>query len=93
MGLLSKVVFHKYKVHGSSIIDYKEDETICIYPEELAVTPSFMKIASSEHGLVALECLVDVFEKYGHLSARELVDKTHQPDGPWDRVYRPGKML
>jgi uncharacterized phage-associated protein len=90
-GPVVESVFHKYKVHGSSIIDYKEDETVCIYPEELAVTPSFMKIASSEHGLIALDCLIDVFEKYGHLSAQELVYKTHRPGGPWDRVYKPGK--
>jgi len=90
-GPVIESVFQKYKVHGSSVIDYKEDETICISTDRMVITPSFMKIASSEHGLIALDCILKVFEKYGHLSAGELVDKTHQPGGPWDRVYKPGK--
>lgn len=28
-----------------------------------------------------------VWKKYGHLSARELSDLTHQPNTPWSRAY------
>ncbi|WP_283749714.1 Panacea domain-containing protein [Bacillus mycoides] len=89
-GPVVESVFHKYKVHGSSVIDYKEDETICYETEDLAITPSFMKLASSEHGIVALECILKALKQYGEFSAGVLVEKTHQSGGPWDRVYKEG---
>ncbi|EJQ55417.1 hypothetical protein IEI_00680 [Bacillus wiedmannii] len=89
-GPVVESVFHKYKVHGSTVIDYKEDETICYSTESLAITPSIMKVTSSEHGEEAVACILNVLKKYGGYSAGELVDKTHQAGGPWDRVFRPG---
>ncbi|WP_153124701.1 Panacea domain-containing protein [Peribacillus tepidiphilus] len=90
-GPVVESVFHKFKVHGSSVIDYKEDETMSISTDEHAVTPSFMKIASSEHGLIALDCILDVLSDYSKMTATELVEKTHIKGGPWDRVYKPGR--
>jgi uncharacterized phage-associated protein len=90
-GPVVQSVFQKYKVHGSSVIDCKEDEKICIFTDSMVTTPSFMKIASSEHGMTALDCILTALKKYGHLSAGELVEKTHKKGGPWDRVYEPGK--
>ena len=83
-------VFHKYRVHGSAQIGYKEDETFILKAADLALTPSFMKIASSEHGLDAIEVIADVLDKYKGTSARELVDKTHRVGGPWEAVYKEG---
>lgn len=83
-------VFHKYRVHGSAKIGYKEDETFILKAEDVALTPSFMKIASSEHGLDAIEVIADILEKYKDASAGELVDKTHRAGGPWDTVYIEG---
>ncbi|PJN91000.1 Panacea domain-containing protein [Bacillus sp. mrc49] len=90
-GPVVETVFHKFKVHGSGVIDYKEDEIIRISADIKAVTPIFMKIASSEHGLVALDCIVNVIEDFQEESATELVERTHLEGGPWDRVYKPGK--
>ncbi|OOR20908.1 MULTISPECIES: Panacea domain-containing protein [Bacillus cereus group] len=89
-GPVVESVFHNYKVHGSTTIDYKEDETICYSTEDLAITPSFMKLVSSEHGIVALECILKTLNQYGEVSAGDLVEKTHQDGGPWDRVFKPG---
>ncbi|MDF9540375.1 DUF4065 domain-containing protein [Bacillus cereus] len=90
-GPVVESVFHSYKIHGSDTIGYKEDEIICYETEALAITPSFMKIASSEHGIVALECILKTLRQYGQLSAIELVEKTHQAGGPWDKVFKPGQ--
>ncbi|AHD06125.1 putative phage-associated protein [Paenibacillus larvae subsp. larvae DSM 25430] len=89
-GPVVEEVFHKYKVHGSSEIDYKEDEYFCIYTDEFAVTPSFMRVASSEHGIYAVGFILKVLDKYESYSAGELVKKTHQVGGPWKRVYVKG---
>ncbi|MDT2261972.1 hypothetical protein P7H06_24190 [Paenibacillus larvae] len=68
-GPVVEEVFHKYKVHGSSEIDYKEDEYFCIYTDEFAVTPSFMRVASSEHGIYAVGFILKVLDKYESYSA------------------------
>jgi uncharacterized phage-associated protein len=89
-GPVVESVFKKFTIHGSSIIDYQEDETFIIATDSTATTPSFIKVAHSEHGLVALECIIDVLDKYGDLEPFKLVEKTHQKGGPWDRIYKPG---
>lgn len=89
-GPVVESVFKKFTIHGSSIIDYQEDEKFIIKTEENVATPSFIKIASSEHGVVALDSVVSVLDEYGDLEPFELVDKTHQVGGPWQRVFKPG---
>lgn len=89
-GPVVEKVFHKFKIHGSSIIDYQEDETFIISPHEELATPSFIKIALSEHGTEALESIIKVLLDYGDKKPLELVEKTHRPGGPWSRVYKPG---
>lgn len=90
-GPVVESVFQKFKVHGSSIIDFKEDEKSIFSIIDIAVTPTFMKIASSEYGLEAMSCILDVIKNYRFTSAYDLVDLTHKKGGPWDRVYRPGQ--
>ncbi|MEV2910044.1 type II toxin-antitoxin system antitoxin SocA domain-containing protein [Paenibacillus larvae] len=89
-GPVVEEVFHKYKVNGSSQIDYKEDGTFCIYKDDMIVKPSYMRVASSEHGILAVGCILKVLGEYQSYSAEELVEKTHQVGGPWDRVYEEG---
>lgn len=84
-------IFSKYKVHGKSLIDYQEDANIKLLTDDLVVTPSFMKVLSSEHGLEAIECITSVLIKYGKYAPFRLVDKTHQEGGPWQRAYEPGQ--
>ncbi|MDQ0412745.1 Panacea domain-containing protein [Mesobacillus stamsii] len=90
-GPVVESVFSTFRSHGSSIIDYQEDATFLITTKDIATTPSFIKVASSEHGLVALDCIIDVLKAYGDMAPFDLVDKTHQVGGPWDRVYKPGQ--
>ena len=90
-GPVVESVFHKYKIHGSSIIDYKEDAKYSISTDKMVFTPSLMKILSSEHSSSAAKCIIDVVFKYMDSTANELVDKTHREDGPWDQVYIEGE--
>ncbi|MFY0761013.1 type II toxin-antitoxin system antitoxin SocA domain-containing protein [Metabacillus dongyingensis] len=83
-------VFEKYRVHGSSKIDYVEDAKFSINADKNAFTPSLMKILSSEYGMVVVECVVTVLEKYIKTDPFVLVDKTHRQGGPWSRVYVEG---
>lgn len=55
--------------------------------EEMAVTPSFMRIATSKHGLVAIESILGVLKKYMDYKPFDLVELTHKSGGPWSRVY------
>jgi uncharacterized phage-associated protein len=90
-GPVVESVFYQYKSHGSSIIDFAEDESFRIDADEVTVTPSLMKIVSSEHSIEAAKIIYDSIVKYGDMSAGELVDLTHVENGPWHRVYRIGR--
>ncbi|WP_436871302.1 Panacea domain-containing protein [Bacillus safensis] len=84
-------IFYKYKSHGKSIIDYQEDATIKILTDDLVVTPSFMKVVSSEYGIEAVESITKVLFEYGDYAPFRLVNMTHQEGGPWQRAYEPGQ--
>lgn len=90
LGPVVEEVRNLFKVHGSSTIDEKEDESFCFGKDELTFTPSFMRIVSSEYGITAAKCILDVLNKYKQDTASQLVTKTHRPGGPWDRVYVDG---
>lgn len=83
-------VFQRYRVHGSSLIDYQEDATFKLKTDEIALTSSLMKVLSSNHGVEVLKSIKETIQKYGALEAFELVEKTHKSGGPWDRVYEEG---
>jgi uncharacterized phage-associated protein len=83
-------VFYKYRHHGSSAIDYGEDEVFFIHPAKTAITPSFARIISSEDGVFTAHCILETLLKYKEYSATSLVTKTHKKGGPWDRVYAEG---
>lgn len=82
-------IFHEFKHHGSSPIDYVEDAEFYI-PAIGFAAPSFIRMISSEGGLTAVECALNVYSKYSELSAIEMVNMTHRKGGPWERVYTPG---
>ncbi|MCY7542159.1 DUF4065 domain-containing protein [Bacillus safensis] len=90
-GPVVEEVFYKYKSNGKSIIDYQEDATIKIFTDDIVVTPSFMKVASSEYGIEAVQSIIKVLDKYGDYTPFRLVEMTHQEDGPWERAYEPGE--
>lgn len=90
-GPVVESVFYQYTEHGSSIIDYEEDGKFIFSADDIAVTPSFIKMVTSEHGSVAIDCVLDVLKKQGKLRPFTLVDKTHRPGGPWHKVYKEGK--
>lgn len=83
-------VYHEFKTHGSGVIPYEEDDDIIIHTEEIAVTPSFMRILVSDHGEATISIILSVLKEYGKYSAGELVDLTHKKGTPWDKVYEEG---
>lgn len=90
-GPVVEEVFKNFKIHGSSIIDYHEDDKFIITTKERTTTPSFIKIAASEHGLDAIDTIANVLKTYGHCTPYELVTMTHKPGGPWERLYKEGQ--
>lgn len=89
-GPVVESVYHEFKGFGKEQIDYEEDDTITIIPNEVATNPSFMRIVLSEHGSVAIDSIFDVLDEFGLTEAWELVEKTHVSGGPWDKVYAEG---
>lgn len=89
-GPVVEEIFAKFRSHGSSIIDFEEDAIFSINADKDALTPSLMKILSSEHGVVVAECVINVLDKYGDCDPFVLVEKTHRTGGPWQRVYKEG---
>lgn len=90
-GPVVESVFREFTPHGASIIDYEEDGKFIISAKEAAATPSVIKMITSEHGSVAVECILDVLKEYGKEKPFDLVEKTHKKGGPWERVYEERK--
>lgn len=89
-GPVVEEVFHKFRKHGSTPIDFKEDESFYLQAAQSTFTPSFVRMLSTEDGITAIECIIEVVNKYKKFTALQLVDKTHIEGGPWQRVYRDG---
>ncbi|KGE17548.1 Panacea domain-containing protein [Paenibacillus wynnii] len=81
-------VFYQFRHNGSSQIDYKEDEVFFIHTKK--APPSFVRIISSDNGLIAAAFVLKTWKRYIDFTAKELVEKTHKRGGPWDRVYKSG---
>lgn len=88
-GPVVEEVFHTQRHNGSSVIDYKEDEKF-ILSTDVTLPASVVRVISSDNGVIATECIVDVLLRYGDVDARDLVAKTHQAGGPWDMIYKEG---
>ncbi|WP_121639391.1 Panacea domain-containing protein [Virgibacillus sp. Bac330] len=90
-GPVVESVFREFTEHGALIIDYEEDENFVIVADDVATTPSFIKVISSEHGSTVIDCVMDTLQRYGDEKPFNLVDKTHRVGGPWQRVYEPSQ--
>lgn len=88
-GPVVEEVFHKHRHYGSSTIDYQEDEHFNA-STDVTLPASVVRVVASQPGIIAAECILEVMARYRDVDAREMVDKTHQVGGPWDRVYIPG---
>lgn len=88
-GPVVEEVFYKHRHYGSSVIDYKEDEKFNV-STNVSLPASVVRVITSEGGILATECIVDIMLRYKDFSATDLVNRTHQVGGPWDRVYVEG---
>lgn len=89
-GPVVESVYDVFKGYGSQKIPYEEDDSIIINSSELSVSPSFMRILTSEHGSTTIDVIHDILFKYHELTAWQLVDLTHEEGKPWHKVYKQG---
>ncbi|WP_341279371.1 hypothetical protein [Paenibacillus sp. FSL H8-0537] len=59
-------------------------------PNGLTGTAPMLKVLSSESGIRVMDFILEVLVKFEDYSAVDLVNKTHEKGGSWDRVYIPG---
>jgi len=76
-------IYYSLQKYGKSEIVHYND------PEIMAELQSRI-IKFEEHDKL-LKAIDRTIEKYGDLKGFQLVDKTHIPDSPWNRVYRRGR--
>lgn len=86
-GPVVESVYEEYKGNGADPLPSEEDDVI-LSSHQFAVTPSFMRLLSSEHGLTSIDIITSVLKEYLDLSAWDLVEITHQVGKPWHKVYR-----
>ncbi|PKH09875.1 Panacea domain-containing protein [Planomicrobium sp. MB-3u-38] len=89
-GPVVETVYDFFREYGSQQIPYEEDDSIIINSSDLSVSPSFMRVLTSEHGATTINVIHDVLMKYCDLTAWQLVDLTHEEGKPWFQVYKPG---
>lgn len=89
-GPVVESVYEAYKSNGSNPIASEDDE-VKLSSHELSVTPSFMRLLSSEHGLTSIDIISSVLREYIEYSAWSLVELTHQEGKPWHKVYKPSE--
>lgn len=77
-GPVVESVYERYKGYG-----YKEIDDIDIDATNIFEMPSRSRILFAEEGVAKIKSIDDTLEKYGVLSAGELVDLTHKKNTPW----------
>ena len=80
-GPVVKSVYDKYKRYGYKEIE-QDDKEILI--EDVSEMPSRSRIIFAENGVEKINSIDCTLEKYGKLSAGDLVDITHRDNTPWD---------
>ncbi len=80
LGPVIQPVFHAFKIFGESKItepatylDYATGETRPVPHEDISESD--------------VEIIMRVFASYDRYTTGQLVDKSHEPDSPWDIVY------
>ena len=77
-GPVVESVYERYKGYG-----YKEIDDTDIDATNIFEMPSRSRILFAEEGVAKIKSIDDTLEKYGVLSAGELVDLTHKKNTPW----------
>lgn len=86
-GPVVESVYEEFKGNGANPIPFEDDEVI-LSSHQLSVTPSFMRVLSSEHGVTSIDTITSVLQEYIDLTPWDLVEVTHQVGKPWQKVYR-----
>lgn len=84
-GPVVESVYEKYKRYKYNEIEQDDEDIDSTYVLEM---PSRSRILFAEDGISKIKSIDDTIEKYGGLSAGDLVDLTHKKDTPW---YLSGK--
>lgn len=80
-GPVVRSVYEKYKGYGYKEIESDDED---IDATDIFEMPSRSRILFAEDGINKIKSIDETLEKYGELSAGELVDLTHRPSTPWD---------
>jgi len=83
-------VYKKYKEYGYKPI---EKETGDIDSEKIFEMPAKSRILFAEDGTEKILSIERTLEKYGDLSAADLVDLTHKQDSPWSQTSKSSWIL
>lgn len=79
-GPVVKSVYERYKGYGYREIEQDDEE---ILAEGIYEMPSRSRIIFAESGFEKINSIDETIEKYGRLSASDLVDLTHRDYTPW----------
>ena len=85
-GPVVEEVYQKFKKYGSETIEIDDRTEYILKDIHLSQAIGRMLLVKDAEKIVPT--LLDVIKKYGNLSARQLVDLTHSPEGPWDTVFK-----
>lgn len=82
-GPVVEEVYKRYRKYGYNLI---EDEARDIESDSKYEMPSKSRILFAEYGTEKIISIENTLNKYGNLSASELVKLTHKENTPWDRT-------
>ena len=63
----------------------KETDDLVLSSNELEMMPVRSRIISAKNGMKKLICIDKTLDKYGNLSASELVELVHSKSSPWSK--------
>lgn len=86
-GPVVKTVFDRYKMYGYKPI---EEESQDIDSKNIHEMPAKSRILFAEDGTEKILSIEKTLEKYGKLTANNLVELTHRKDTPWSISYKNG---
>lgn len=87
-GPVVEEVYQTFKTYGSKTIEINDSKEYILKDIHLPQALGRMALAKEAEKIIPV--LLKVVDKYGALSARQLVDFTHSKQGPWDTVYKLG---
>ena len=87
-GPVVETIYNKYRDSGS----YEIDNTKNISIRKSLEMPARSRITFAKDGLNKWSIIDKTIEKYGDMTAVDLVELTHQKGSPWDKTYIEGEM-